>query len=183
MSPWVLQVKQILDDCGLSYLWLSHECGNTDWLRLTVERMLKDQFVQNWRNELNGMTSCDVYVEFKQEFKLEKYLLCENQKYRQAICNFRVNNNRIRKVSGRYKGLDRSQRFCNLCNDNRLGDEFHILLECRDANIATPRQKYMPKYYMNHPSMFKLILLLQSDKPKIISKLGAFLKNVLLLFK
>ena len=32
----------------------------------------------------NSMTSCDIYVEFKQEFKLEKYLLCENHEYRRA---------------------------------------------------------------------------------------------------
>ncbi len=31
--------------------------------------------------------------------------------------------------------------------------------------------------------MFKFILLLQSDKPKVICKLGAFLKNVLPLFR
>ncbi len=52
ISPWVLQVKQIVDDRGLSYLWLSQECGNTDRLKLTVERTLKDQFVQNWSKSL-----------------------------------------------------------------------------------------------------------------------------------
>ena len=129
------------------------------------------------------MTSCDIYVEFKQEFKLEKYLLCENLNYRRAICNFRVNNTRIPKVTGRYKGLERSQRFCNLCNDNRVGDEYHVLFECKNLTILNLRQKYLPKYYTTHPSMWKLILLLQADKAKVICKLGAFLKNTLPLFK
>lgn len=65
-SPWVLQVKQILDDCGLSYLWLTQKCNNTNWLKLTVEQRLKDQFTQKWQSELRYMTSCDIYVEFKQ---------------------------------------------------------------------------------------------------------------------
>ncbi len=47
------------------------------------------------------MTSCDIYVKFKQEFKLEKYLLLKNQKYSQTIYNFRMNNTRIPRVIGR----------------------------------------------------------------------------------
>lgn len=45
------------------------------------EQKLRDQFEQKWRSELCNMTSCDMYVGFKQEFKLEKYLLCHNQNY------------------------------------------------------------------------------------------------------
>ena len=183
VSPWVSQVKQILDDCGLSYIWLTQKFSNTDWLKRTVEQRLKDQFLQKWRSELHSMTSCDIYVVFKQEFKLEKYLLCENHKYRRAICNFRLNNTRIPKVTGRYRGLERSQRFCNLCNDNRVGDEFHILFECNNISIMDIRQKYLPKIYTVQPSVWKMILLFQTDKTKVICKLGAFLSNVLPLFK
>ena len=181
-SPWVSQVKRILDDCGLSYIWLTQKC-NINWLKLAVEQRMKDQFVQKWKSELNSMTSCDTYVEFKLEFKLEKYLLCENHNYRQAICNFRLNNTRIPKVTGRYKGLERSQRFCNVCNNNSVGDEFHVLFECKNPSIVNFRKKYLPKFYVTRPSMWKLITLLQSDKMKVIRGLGAFLKNVLPLFK
>lgn len=45
------------------------------------EQKLRDQFEQKGRSELCNMTSCDMYVGFKQEFKLEKYLLCHNQNY------------------------------------------------------------------------------------------------------
>lgn len=71
--------------------------------------------MQEWQSEL--MTSCDSYVEkwqsdlhFKQELKLEKYLLHGNKKYGHAIGNFRMNNTRIPKVIKRYKGLDGNQR-------------------------------------------------------------------------
>ncbi len=72
------------------------------------------------------VASCDIYVEFEQEFKLEQYLLFENQKYRQAVCNLRVNNTRTPEVSGRYEGLDRKQRTCNVCEDSRFGEEYHV---------------------------------------------------------
>ena len=59
VSPWVSQVKQILDDCGLSYIWLTQNFSNINWLKRTVEQRLKDQFLQKWRSELYSMTSCD----------------------------------------------------------------------------------------------------------------------------
>ena len=136
---------------------------------------MKDQFAQMWKSGLISMTSCYTYVEFKQELKLENYLLCENLNYRQAICNFRLNNTRIPKVTGRYKGIERSQRFCNVCNDNSVGDEFHLLFECKNPSIMNSRKKYLPIFYVTQPSMWKLISLLQSDKTKVICKLGAFL--------
>jgi len=57
------------------------------------------------------------------------------------------------------------------------------VMESKNVNIIDYRERYFPKYYLSCPSMFKLILLLQSDEPKVISKLGAFLKNVLPLFQ
>lgn len=82
VSPWVSQVRKILDDCGLSYIWLNQSFSNANWLKGTVEQRLKDHLLQKWRSELNSMTLCDTYAEFKQEFTLEKYLLCDNHKYR-----------------------------------------------------------------------------------------------------
>ena len=120
------------------------------------------------------MTSCYTYVEFKQELKLEKYLLCENLNHRQTICNFTLNSTRIPKVTDRYKGLERSQRFCNVYNDNSVGDEFHVLFECENPCIVNFRKKYLPNSYITHPSIWKLISPLQSDKTKVICNLGVF---------
>ncbi len=86
------------------------------------------------------------------EFKLEKYLLFENQKYRQAVCNFRVNNTRIPQVTGRYKVLDRKQRLCNLCDDNHFRDEYHhVLSECKNVSVMNYKERYLPKYFVNRP--------------------------------
>jgi hypothetical protein len=182
VSPWVADIKKILDDCGYSNIWQQQNFVSVEWLKMSVEQRLKDQFIQKWYQELESMSSCDLYVEFKKEFKMEKYLLLENVKYRQAICNLRLNNNRIPKVVGRYKNIVRNRRFCNLCDGNSVGDEFHILFECNNTTIVDAR-KLLPRYYTFIPSMFKLVCLLQSQKPKVLWKIGAFLKNVLPLFK
>ena len=33
-------------------------------------------------------------------------------------------------VIGRHKNIPRNERFCNLCNKNQIGDEFHYLFQC-----------------------------------------------------
>ena len=182
-APWIIAVQQILDDCGLSYIWLEQKCDNVIWLKMAVEQRLKDQFLQTWHYELQNMTSCDLYCEFKKDFKLETYLLLENRKHRQAICNFRLLNNRIPKIIGRYKGLDRNKRFCDLCDGSYIGDEFHVLFECKHSAITEWRKKYLPTYFVKHPSMFKCILFLQMNNIQTLCKLGGFLSRVLPLFK
>ncbi len=77
-------------------------------------------------------------------------------------------------------GVARLTKMATWC---RRGDEYHILSECKNTSVMNYRISYQPKDFVNWLSVFKLILLLQSNKPKVISKLGAFLKNVLPLFK
>lgn len=49
--------------------------------------------------------------------------------------------------------------------------EYYVLFETKNTSIAK---------ILNHPSMFTLLLLLETDKLKIVCKLGAFISNVLL---
>ena len=182
-SPWIQSVRQTLDECGLSYIWLEQQCDNIKWLKMKVEQSLKDQFLQRWHTELQSMTSCDFYCTIKENLNLEKYLLCENVKHRQALCNLRLANNRIPKTVGRYKGIDRNERYCNMCTGELLGDEYHVLFECQNEIIVENRKRFLPKYYTKHPSMAKCICLFQSNEKKLLYKLGAFLSNILPLFK
>lgn len=51
------------------------------------------------------------------------------------------------KYCGGYKGLDGNQMVCNLCNENHLGEEYHIMIRLRI--LVHNRKKYFPKYYLN----------------------------------
>lgn len=73
------------------------------------------------------------------------------------------------------------ERFCTCWNENWQGDENHVL--CKNSSTVDNQRKYLPGYFANHPSTLKLIQLLQTDKPKIVCKLDAFLSNVLPLFQ
>ena len=45
--PWVVFVKNILDDCGLSYLWTTHQMYSVAWVTYTAKRILLDQNTQS----------------------------------------------------------------------------------------------------------------------------------------
>ena len=131
------------------------------------------------------MTYCDVYIEFKEKFCLEPYLKTDkiDKKSKLFISKLRCNNSRIPKVVGRYKNIPRNKRFCNLCNSQLLGDEYHVLLECTNEKIVKFRKKYINDYYFKHPSMAKCIELLKNEDISTLRNLGLFLKHVLILFK
>jgi len=33
------------------------------------------------------------------------------------------------------------------CNENKVGDQFHLLIECKNPDIMDARELYLPKYY------------------------------------
>ncbi len=49
------------------------------------------------------------------------------------------------KVIGRFKKMkvERHKRFCTLCNENKLVDEYHILFECTNDEVVLNRLKYI----------------------------------------
>ena len=49
-SKWVTKIKQILDECGMSEVWLSQTPPRN--LAKTVTEILQNQFFQSWRAEL-----------------------------------------------------------------------------------------------------------------------------------
>lgn len=181
---WIDFIKTILQDCDLNNIWQTQQFQSVDSLKSIVGKKLKDNFVAKWRAELNRMSSCDVYVNFKPEFKLEDYLIYLQPILRRVICALRTNNTRLPKVVGRFTNTPRELRYCTLCpNENLFGDEYHILLECKNPLIVTLRNKYIPNVYTRNPSMQKCINLLGSADKPVIRKLAFFLKNVLPLFK
>ena len=155
------------------------------WLAQAYSReKLKENFIAKWNQELENMTSCDVYVNIKQDFKLEDYLVHLPSSLKRAVCAIRTNNSRLPKVVGRYTNTPRNLRFCTLCpNENLIGDEFHLLLECKNQLVVSLRAKYISINYTQRPSMQKCIDLLGSVDRSEIRKLGHFLKNALPLFR
>ena len=54
----------------------------------------------------------------------------KNDGIRLVLCKFRLSNHKLPIERGRYSNIEREPRFCQLCNENMIGDEFHFILEC-----------------------------------------------------
>jgi hypothetical protein len=45
-NPWIICIKSILNECGLSYIWENQTFVNTEWLKIEVSQILRDQSTQ-----------------------------------------------------------------------------------------------------------------------------------------
>jgi hypothetical protein len=54
--------------------------------------------------------------------------------------------------------IPREERICHLCKET-IGDEYHFSLVCKNENIITLRNKYLPNYYRAYPNHAKRVNL------------------------
>ena len=104
--------------------------------------------MQNLNSDNQASPKCINYRNFKPEFKIEPYITELQPRAYITLSRFRTTNNRLPIERGRWENVERSQRFCNLCTGNMLGDEFHYLLEC--TYFTEERKKYLIKFYLQH---------------------------------
>ena len=182
-SQWLIYIKSLLDNSGLSGIWLDQAVNNQLWLKLAYVRIIKDQWITEWRATLRSKTSCNTYALCKDNFCLEKYLTSLPKPSRISLCKFRTNNHRLPVVTGRFSRTPREERFCTKCDGGYLGDEYHVMLECSNEAITALRLRYVPRYYRNYPSRQKFVQLLQENRFKIMYDVALFIKSVLLMFR
>ena len=97
------------------------------------------------------------------------------------MTKIRTSNHKLPIEKGRYRNLPRENRTCNLCDLDKIGDEFHFLLECPLLNDI--RSKYISRYYYTRPNFYKFSQLLANrNKTKLLS-LSKFIKEGLTHFK
>ena len=118
---------------------------------------------------------------FKPTFGLEKYLVNLPFCYRVALTKIRTANHKLPIEKGRYRNIPREERKCTLCNLDKVGDEFHFILECPMLNEL--RLKYIPQFYFRRPNFYKYSQLLSIQSKNKLLNLGKFLKEGLTYFK
>ena len=129
-SKWITKVKGLLDMSGLGNVWLEQEHVNVNWLKSALELRLRDIDKQNWHGEVQENSQCVIYRIFKENLEFEPYLTQLSDNDRINLCKFRCSSHRLPCVTGRYANIPRSERICNLCNLNVMGDEFHFVFQC-----------------------------------------------------
>ena len=174
---WISCIQKTLQDVGLNYIWISNNIENINWLCREVKSRLEMQFVQKWNSDVQTSPKCVNYRIFKTNFKIEPYITELQPRSFITLSRFRTTNNRLPVERGRWENVDRSQRFCNLCTGNMLGDKFHYLLECK--YFIEERKKYLPKCYLRHVNTLKFQKLMSTENLKLLKQLSRFISIVL----
>ena len=91
---------------------------------------------------------------------------------------FRTCNHRLAIETGRYVNIERNERYCNNCNLNSIGDEYHLFYECQNEKIIDLRHKFIPNDVIKNSSMFSFVNLLKElENVAVCTRICKFLKN------
>ena len=187
-SPWILKVKSIFEKTGMPFIWntANYNVGenlqltatpNQTWLKKTIDRRLSDIYMQEWCTEVNNNGQCKVYRIFKKNLKFENYLINLPLYIRLHFCRIRCSNSKIPSISGRYQNTVFHERICTLCDQEKLGDEFHYFFEC--PTFSQVRNNYIAPYFCRNPNTLKMEKLFQSKSKKTLRNVSLFCGEIL----
>ena len=109
--PWLKNVHNIINECGLAYIWNTQTFINSDWFISLVKQMLQDQYNQLWHSQTENSTKALTYRLFKDNFMPEPYLEIFDSKNAIVLCKFRTTNHRLPiEIIGRWQNIERNNR-------------------------------------------------------------------------
>jgi hypothetical protein len=66
--------------------------------------------------------------------------------------------------------------YCELCQKNQIGDEYHYIFEC--TNLSEKRTSLLPKHLIERPNIIKFKNLMTSERKPILQKLCKFIRYI-----
>ena len=150
---WINNIKNILDDLGLSFIWDIQYVHSTTKLMEVLKLNLKDHFLQQWNSEMQASNKGIMYSLIKKGFEMENYFKTLPSNLLQFLCWFRTANHNLPVDTGRWSNIDHHLRKCDMCFASEVGDEYHTLLKC--FALTNLRNLYIAQYFSKYPSKFK----------------------------
>jgi len=172
-SPWLVSVHALLGECGMGYLWDLQSVTSMSWFKNAVKLRLEDQYKQSWHSQVVQSPKCYNYRLYKDLFRFEKYLVQLPWLQRRWFCKFRTGNHKLAVEQGRYNNTERHLRFCNICDEQKLGDEYHFVMEC--ISLDDLRNQYLPRYIVRSRNTISFTRLMSSESVRIKRKIAKFI--------
>ena len=169
-SLWLHNVKVILDQCGLSYIWENQNTIDSYKVKCIINSRIDDIETQKWYTSISVSPMCNMYHVFKRQYGFENYLLLPDSRSRILITKLRCRNLKLPVKTSVYLPIS---NVCTLCNENKIGDEYHYLFVCPAFNNC--RSIYIKKYFYTRPTLEKARQFMCISTPKHLNNLGKFL--------
>ena len=118
-----------------------------------------------------------MYKHIDHDFYGKDYLTAiKNNNLRIALSKLRLGSHNFMVERGRWARppIDHPRRICKECNE--LDDDSHIFFEC--VRYGPLRNKYLPFYLLNRPSMAKFIDFLHTASGDDLMNLSIFIFKV-----
>ena len=174
---WARSVRDLLLSIGLGEAWYNQGVGNCNAFINIFRMRIMDIAKQDWSSRLNNSSRARFYRAVKPGLGQGKYLEIVNvPSHRKALTKLLTSSHRLRCETGRWERpvVPYENRMCLVCLD-KIGDEFHFLLEC--PRHQSLRSRLIGRYYWNRPSMLKLQQLLNSTCTNVIRAVAKFVNK------
>ena len=171
---WAAQIKNILDNSGLSEIRLYQDTIsiNFDVIKYRILVVYK----QNWHTRICNSNRLSSYILYKDLLAMETYLeTIHVNKFRVSLSKFRLSSHDLAIEKGRYNNINRKNRLCTYCNMNVIENDFHFLLVC--AKNRHLRIKYFKPYFCQWPNVnkFKIFMSSQYSNTCTLLKLSKYI--------
>ena len=179
-SKWLLYIKGILTECGKEHFWLNQTEVPSN-ISKSVKAKLIETYSLSWRDSVFASPKCLNYRIFKQDFNLENYFNVLPDDLAMSFCHFRSLNHKMPIEMGRFVGTLRDDRICELCFLDKIGDEFHYMLEC--TYFSDARGVYLPGNLLAAPNTDAFRSMMCPVDTQDLFKVAKYCKIVLKTFQ
>jgi len=174
-TKWLEHVQTILNDCGLTDVYINPHPYSQQWLCSQVERIQTDHFLQAWNLDIKNSSKGLYYQYFKSSPMFEKYILLPKS-ISIPLLKFRTTNHHLPVECGRWLGIPRLERTCKLCNSPSVADEFHYMFRCQF--FTKDREQFIPTKYSKWPNLITFSRLMNIVKIKDLKKLATYINSI-----
>ena len=108
---WLDHIFRICNSTGMNYLLDSKELESShQCIKLQFKHISQDQCIQSWLSDMNNSSRGQCYCMFKNEFKLELYLLKLSQVNFTWLCKLRTCNTKIPIETGKWVNIPQEKK-------------------------------------------------------------------------
>ena len=180
-SKWITEIKSILTEIGRQDIWLNQNTYLHNNTKSLVNKILIDQYQQQWHSNLEISSKGKIYGMFKENINLEHYFTQIPKKDYLTLVKFRTSNHYLPIETGRWNNIHVEARKCKLCNLNDTGDEMHYLLIC--PYFHCQRKLNLKPYYYTKPNVLKFKQIMNVRSVKQLHKLSTYILLISNFFK